>query len=61
MSLGQKYEEKLQKFSFLARHFKVDYIVILISLSLVNICQNYIGLYCVPRSSMHCYSGERPT
>ena len=35
---------------------KLNYTVIFISLSLVNICQNYIGLYLsVSRSSVHCY------
>ena len=41
MSLSQKYEERVRKFPFLVQ----NYIVIFISLSLVNICHNYIGLY----------------
>ena len=41
---SQKYEERVRKFSFLALHLlKQNCIVIFISLSLVNICQNYIG------------------
>ena len=53
MSLNQKYEERVLKFSFLAQHnFKAElyryiYIVMFNALSLVNICQN-------SRSSMHC-------
>ena len=43
-SLSQKYEERVWKFFFLARH-KQNYIVTFISLSLVNICQNYMCLY----------------
>ena len=46
MSLSQKYEESLRKFSFLARyHFKVELYRLFISLSLVNICQNYFELH----------------
>ena len=45
MSLSQKYEEKVQKFSFLARHhFKAELYHYVYLLSLVNICKNYIGL-----------------
>ena len=63
MPLTQKYEERVWKFSFLARyHLKQNYIVIFISLSLVNLSRNYIGLcYCVSRSSMHCQLGGLST
>ena len=46
MSMSQKYVERVRKCFFLERHMlKQNYIVIFISLSLVNICQNCIGLY----------------
>ena len=47
MPLSQKYEERVRKFSFLAQHhFKAElYRYIHIFISLVNNCQNYIGLY----------------
>ena len=56
MLLNQKYVERLRKFSFLARHhFEAELYRYIISSSLVNICQNYIGLYKhVSRFSMHC-------
>ena len=54
MSLNQKYEERVRKFSFFAQHrFKAELYRYITSLSLVNICQNYIGLYqYVSRSSI---------
>ena len=46
MSMTEKYVERVRKFFFLARHHvKAELTVIFISLSLVNICQDYIGLY----------------
>ena len=45
MSLSPKHLERIQKFSFFQRHhFKAELIVIFISLSLVNICQNFFEL-----------------
>ena len=47
MSLSQKSEERVRKFSFLTRHhFKAElYLYIYIIIFGSNICQNYIGLY----------------
>ena len=46
MTLSQKYEKRVRKFSFFAHVIlKQNYIVMFISLSLANICQNYTGLY----------------
>ena len=50
MLLSQKYEERVRKEygNFPFSHdiiSKQNYIVIFISLSFVNICQNYVGIY----------------
>ena len=46
MSLSQKYEERVQKFSFLARHhFKAELYCYIYIVTFVKISQNYIGLY----------------
>ena len=40
--MKRKYENVLFLYDII---FKPNYVVIFISLSLVNICENYIGLY----------------
>ena len=46
MSLSQKYEEKVLKFSILARHhFKAELHCFYIVIFGKHLCQNYIELY----------------
>ena len=44
--IERKYEERVRKFSFLARRqFKVELCCYIYVVTLVNICQNYVRLY----------------
>ena len=46
MSSSQKYEERVQKFSFLEQHhFKAELCCYIYIVIFVKISQNYIGLY----------------